>query len=156
MRPVLSGNDRTPVGGAERGAVLVEFAIVLPLLALLLLTVIDLGLVIRESQVLQNAAREGARFSALPTSWIDPVRNAIATQDAIKQRVITYCALEGITVDPASITVDQSYPITVGGLTVWASRVTVQYPRPFLIPGAPLLPFNQVTLQGRAVFRNMY
>jgi Flp pilus assembly protein TadG len=155
MRPVLSRVGRRPVGDAEEGAVLVEFALVLPLLALLFLTVIDLGLVVRENQVLQNAAREGARFSALPTSWVDP-RNAIATQAAIQQRVVSYCALEGITVDPANVTVNQQYPITVGGLTIWASEVSVQYNRQFLIPGAPLLPFNQVTLRGRAVFRNLY
>src|SRR5512134_889063 len=97
-------------GGAERGAVAVELAIVLPLLALLLLTIIDLGLAIRESQVLQNAAREGARFSALPISWIDPL-NPVATETAIKQRVTDYCQQEGIVVDPATVTVNQRHPI---------------------------------------------
>ena len=143
-------------GGSERGAVLVEFAMVLPLLALLFLTIIDLGLVIHENQVLQNAVREGARFSSLPSSWIDQ-RNPVASEAAIKQRVTDYCLEEGIVLNTADITVDQQYPINVGGgLTALASEVLVSYDRPFLIPGAPLLPFAQVRLTRRAVFRNLY
>lgn len=142
--------------GAERGAVLVEFALVLPLLALLFLTVIDLGLAIRESQVLQNAVREGARFSALPISWVDP-RNPVASEAAIRQRVTDYCLREGIVVDSAAVGVSQRHPIDVGGgLTALGSEVTISYERPFLIPGAPLLPFARVRLASRAVFRNLY
>jgi Flp pilus assembly protein TadG len=141
---------------AEQGAVLVEFAIVLPLLVLLFLTVIDLGLVIRESQVLQNAVREGARFSALPTSWVDP-RNPMASEATVRRRVTDYCLEEGIVVDPAAVGLNQRYLINVGGgRTALASEVTVSYERPFLIPGAPLLPFARVRLASRAVFRNLY
>lgn len=153
MRPVLSTRRR--VNREDAGAVLVELALVLPLLALLFLTVIDLGLVIWEHQVLQNAAREGARFSSLPRSWIDP-RNPGASETDIKQRVLDYCLEEGISINAGDITVDQRYPITVGSYTVYGSEVTVRYSRSFLVPGAPLLPFAQVTLSGRAVFRNLY
>ena len=156
MKPAPDTNAATTGRTAERGAVLVEFAIVLPLLALLFLTVIDLGLVIHESQVLQNAVREGARFSALPTSWIDP-RNPAASEAAVRQRVTDYCREEGIVVDPAAVGVDQRHLIDVGGgLTARASEVTIDYQRPFLIPGAPLLPFARVRLASRAVFRNLY
>lgn len=141
---------------SERGAVLVELAIVLPLLALIFLTVIDLGLVIQESQILQNAVREGARFSSLPTSHVDPV-NPMASDAEIRRRVTDYCLEEGIVVDPADVTVNQQYPINLpGGLTVFGSEVIVSYDRAFLIPGAPLLPFAQVRLTRRAVFRNLY
>ena len=160
MSPTLPGyapsaSGRESHGGGERGAILVEFAIMLPLLALLFLTVIDLGLVSRESQVLQNAAREAARFSALQTSWLDP-RNHTATRAAIEQRVIDYCQEEGIAVSAANVTVNQQYPIQVNGFTVLGTEVIVAYDRRFLIPGAPLLPFSQVRLGGRAVFRNLY
>ena len=134
---------------------LVELAIVLPLLALLLLAVIDLGIVIREHQILQNAAREGARFSSLPKNWISPI-NPGASEALIKQRVVDYLAQENITVNAADITIDQLYPIPVGGLTLRGSRITVTYNRPLLFAGAPLLPFAQVTLAGQSVFRNLY
>lgn len=155
MKPVLSAYGRKLRGRGERGAILVELALMLPLLTLFFLTVVDLGLVIWEHQVLQNAAREGARFSILPTSWLDP-RNPTATQAAIEQRVIDYCLQEGITVNAVDITVNQQYPIVVGGFTVRGSEVVVTYNRSFLVPGAPLLPFPQMRLSARAVFRNLY
>lgn len=139
----------------EQGAVIVELALALPLLVVLLLTIVDLGLVVREHQLLQNAAREGAHFSALPMNQLGPL-NPNATENDIKQRVIEYCALENIVVMPENITVDQQHPIVVGGLTVIASEVTVAYSRQLLFAGAPFLSFGDVTLSGNAVFRNFY
>ena len=49
--------DKSP----ERGAAVVEFAIVLPFLMLLLIGIIELGLLFYNQQVLTNASREGAR-----------------------------------------------------------------------------------------------
>jgi len=136
---------------------MVELAIVMPFLALLFLTIVDLGLVIREHQVVQNAAREGARYSILPKSWIDP-RNPLATQSQITTRVTDYLTQEGIPIGNVSITVDQGHPIGVGGgLTVTATQVTVTYTRSLLIPGIQLwgLP-TTLTLSGNAIFRNLY
>jgi TadE-like protein len=156
MKPTPDAIGARLRDGSQRGAVLVEFALVLPLLALLFLTVVDMGLVVHESQVLQNAAREGARFSALPISWIYRL-NPVATEAAIKERVTAYCREEGIVVNPADVTIGQRYPIDVGGgVTALGSEVVVSYERAFLIPGAPLLPFNRVRLTSRAVFRNLY
>ena len=45
----------------QRGTALIEMAMILPLLTLLLVGIVNMGLMIREHQVLQNAAREGAR-----------------------------------------------------------------------------------------------
>src|SRR5438034_9207671 len=101
---------------AERGVVLVEMAMMLPLLITIFLVIIDLGLVLRENQIVQNAAREGARFSALPPNWISSV-NPTATTAAIQQRVVDYLAQENITVPLGNVTVNQQYPITVGGST---------------------------------------
>jgi Flp pilus assembly protein TadG len=140
---------------ADRGAALVELAIVLPLLVTLFLIAVDFGVVVREHQILQNAAREGARFSILPQNWVSPV-NPTATQDAIKQVVVDYLAEENITVDKGAVTVNQQYPITVGTLTLHGSQITVTYTRPLLIVGAPLLPVGQITLTGQSVFRNLY
>ena len=139
----------------QSGTVLVEFALVLPLMVTMFLIIVDLGFVLREHQILQNAAREGARFSALPANWINPV-NPAATADTIKQVVVAYMAQENITVNTGQITVNQQYPIKVGALTVSGSQVTVTYVRPLFITGTPLLPSPQVTLTGQAIFRNLY
>ena len=140
---------------AQSGTVLVEFAIVLPLMVTMFLIIVDLGFVLREHQILQNAAREGARVSALPANWINPV-NPAATADTIKQVVIAYMAQENITVNTSQITVNQQYPIKVGALTVSGSQVIVTYVRPLFITGTPLLPTPQVRLTGQAIFRNLY
>ena len=139
----------------ERGVIAVEYAIMLPLLVICFLTIIDLGLVIHEHQILQNAAREAAQFSALPRNQISPL-NPMATASAIKQRAMDYCEGGNIPVTPADITVSQQHPITVGALTVMGSEVTISYTRSFLIAGAPFLPVGDVVLSGRAVFRNLY
>jgi len=138
----------------DRGAVLVEMALVLPLLALLLMIVIDLGLVIQDHQVIQNAAREGARISSLQANWINPV-NPTASEADIKQRIIDYLQGERITVNAGDITLDQNYPIPVGAITPFGSEVTITYNRPLLIQ-AGWLPATALTLTGRAVFRNFY
>lgn len=132
---------------------MVEFAIMLPLLVLILLVIVDLGWVLREYQIVQNAAREGARFSIIDENQV--ARHSSATIARIQQVVVNYCAQENITVQTSDITVDQRYPIHIGSLTVWGSEVTVTYDRQFLIPGTGLLPTGQITLVGRAVFRNL-
>ena len=139
----------------ERGAVIVEFAMMLPLLVIIFVTIIDLGVLLHEHQVLQNAAREGARFSILPMNQIGPL-NPTATVNGIKQRVIDYCEGENVTVLLADITVSQQHPITVGADTIMATEVTVSYTRQLLIAGAPFLPVGDIVLSGNSVFRNFY
>ena len=53
---------------AARGIAAVEFAIVLPLLALLLFMVVDLSRAIQAKTILLNISREGANLSARATS----------------------------------------------------------------------------------------
>lgn len=51
---------------SERGAELIEFAIVLPLLLLVFVAIVDFGLLFQRYVVLTNAAVEGARVAVLP------------------------------------------------------------------------------------------
>jgi Flp pilus assembly protein TadG len=62
----------------ERGAVAVEFALVLPLLVMLLLGTVTAGVAYSRNVGLTNAVREGARFGAIAPSdgaWIASVQN---------------------------------------------------------------------------------
>ncbi len=133
---------------------MVEFALMLPLLVLILLVIVNLGWLLRECQIIENAAREGARFSAIDLNLVGP-NNPGATIARIQQVVITYCAQENITVQASDIAVNQTYPIHVGTLTVYGSEVTVSYQRQFLIPGTGLIPGGQMRLVGQAIFRNL-
>lgn len=168
-----TSNKRISDGG-QKGGVIVEMALLLPLLSIFLLGIIDLGLVVREHQLLQNAAREGARFSALPKNNIDPT-NPLATPDSIRDRVINYLAQENISIPATACTPDATIPkrwncgditihqrqqiiTTISGVTYtdFGSAITVTYTRNFLIPGGPYIPFNSVSLTGSAVFPNLY
>jgi Flp pilus assembly protein TadG len=53
---------------SERGAVAVEFAIIFPVLMLILFGVIQFGKVYSQWQVFQGAAREGARCAAVQSA----------------------------------------------------------------------------------------
>ena len=57
----MAAIKRHPGLQRERGAVVVEMALVLPLFLLIVAGVIDLGFLYWEKEVLTNAAREGAR-----------------------------------------------------------------------------------------------
>ena len=142
----------------QRGAVLLEFAVVLPILLIFFVGVVDFGLILREYQVLQNAAREGARLSMMDQYRIaggsTPARrNAI--RDTIRQRVVDYLAEEQITIALAAVTVDQTGKIDVGGgKFASASQIDVSYTRSMLIGNG--WPFGAMTLRGQAIVRNFY
>jgi Flp pilus assembly protein TadG len=138
----------------QRGAVVVEMALVLPILLFLFVGVVDYGLILREYQILQNAAREGARLSILPAYCIDSAGgNAMAVHDAIQQRVVDYLANENITIATSDVTVDQNVIIDLGGgLKTIGSKITVSYTRSMLIGNG--WPFGSTALRGEATFRN--
>ena len=139
----------------EKGVAAVELAIVLPLLTFLLLTIVDLGLVLREYQALQNAAREGARFSIHPLNAVGTYPGA--SYDAIRARVVEYMAQEGIAIDAAAVAVTQLDPVPApGGITLRCTRITVTYSRALLIAGGGILPAGELTIGASSVFENLY
>jgi Flp pilus assembly protein TadG len=157
-----------------RGSVIAELALMLPVIAIFVLGSTDIGVVIREHQILQNAAREGARFSALPANKVD-ASNPTATANDIRDRVIKYLSQERITITSTdctadatipkqwncgAITIRQQYPIpmVVNGtnITDYGSSVSVTYNRSFLFSGGSLFKFNSLSLNGFSVFHNLY
>lgn len=155
MKPVHSFINNSGRRQKQRGAVLVEFAFILPFLTLLILGIVDLGLLIRNSQIVQNAARETARYSSLPKNWLDP-RNPSASVTDIAQRAVDYCAEENLTISLSDVTVDQSETIVVGGVTIRLSEIIVTMNHNFITPGAGLIFGDPVPITGRALFRNLF
>ena len=139
----------------DRGVAAVELAIILPIFGILLLGIIEIGSLARDHQVLQNAAREGARFSSLPANRTDGT-NGAAVETYIKNGIIAYLANEGVAVAAGDIIVNQSYYMSYAGVTIPASEITVTYTRPVLFPGIANWFALSTTLRGRAVFRNFY
>jgi Flp pilus assembly protein TadG len=107
-----------------RGQALLETAFILPVVLLLGVCIFEFGRAYQTSQVLTNAAREGARVAILPGT----------TTADVQARVTTY--LQGGQLDNysnATITVDQNVNMPMGGATTSASVVTVNYPFSFMV-----------------------
>ena len=122
--------SRRPRRDRERGAAAVEFALVLPLLLMVLLGAIDWGWYFFVREVAVNAAREGARAGSVNT-----VDAAGAEADA-HAAAIGYLA--GLGLDAGSVA--QTTPtVTVGTATLHTVRVVVSYPvgslTGFTLPG---------------------
>lgn len=110
---------------------MVEFALVLPVVILVLLAVIEVGLLARTQLELVNAAREGARVAATvpdPSRAVQAVKRSLDPESA------------------ARVQVTVRRPATVGS----AAQVTVLLP---YTAGAALLGGIRMELTARAVMR---
>jgi Flp pilus assembly protein TadG len=83
----------------ERGAALVEFALVAPLLLVVIAGIVDFGFLFQRYEVLTNAAREGARLGSLP-GYVTCGTNS----PAVDQRVRSYVQ-QGLNLSAAALTV---------------------------------------------------
>lgn len=92
----------------EAGQAMVEFALIVPLLALLAMGVVDLGRVFFTYEALANATREGARYCALHLG--DSTGTGRRVRAELGGRVIP--DLSG-TVCPAASAVTTGDPVTV-------------------------------------------
>ena len=142
---------RTKKGPREKGSVLMELALVLPLLILIVMLVLEGSKLVRTHQVLNNAAREGARLSVQP-------ENQGVTAD-ITTEVINYASQNGVPLAAGDVTINQSALIAMpSGVSISASQVTVthsytmSYLSVFTFFGVP----GTYTLKGSAEFRNFY
>lgn len=117
---------------SERGAELIEFALVLPLLLVIVLGMVDFGFLFQRLEVVTNAAREGARMAVLP---------GYATAD-IQARVLNYVQTGGLvttsggTPNPQITVTDVNVPTGGGGPTLPGKRVQVIYNSSYLFLGA--------------------
>jgi Flp pilus assembly protein TadG len=105
----------------RRGAATVEFAIVAPILFLLVFGMIEYGRALQVKQVLTNTAREGARHFA----------DEGATAEDAEETVAVYLAKCGI--DAYEVEFSPHDPVTGTAVTctVWVSFRDVAYVAPF-------------------------
>jgi Flp pilus assembly protein TadG len=90
-----------PAEGVRRGAVAVEFACVAPVLLIVIVGLLEMSRVYSVQNVLETAAREGARFAGLDRSGL-MLQNQTANQKLITD-VKNYLATNNI--DPTAVTV---------------------------------------------------
>jgi Flp pilus assembly protein TadG len=135
---------------SERGAALVEFALVVPLLMLMMCATIDFGLAVYTLNNLTAAAREGGRYAAVQdqASWTS---GSAAT--ATKTRVYNYIAgmnNTGLTAAQIQALITVSNPDATTGI------ITVQitgYPYKPVTPLAIAFGMQTIYLNRRAIFR---
>lgn len=95
---------------AERGAAAVEFALIMPILLLLVFGIISYGYMLSFRQAISQAAAEGARAAAVAQVAADREGNAI---DAVNEALDSY----GVTCDGAAGTLRRN-DATVGTCSV--------------------------------------
>jgi Flp pilus assembly protein TadG len=86
----MSRNGSAP-RASDRGAVAVEFALVLPLLLLVVFGIIDFGRMLNAQIQLTQAAREGARWAALGQSGVPARVTAAAPGLSPSTTVMSSC-----------------------------------------------------------------
>ena len=108
----------------QNGAAAVEFALIIPLLVLLVAGILDVSLLVYNQQVITNASREGARAGITR-----------AEDEAVTQIVDTYCQDRLITFGSAE-SPETSFPddSNVGKVFQADFSVMVTYDYHFLIP----------------------
>lgn len=128
----------------EKGAELVEFAFILPLLLVIVAGTWDFGRAYRINQAITNAAREGARLAVVPAGLnqaaavqnrvLDYLSKSNVDVSTLAANKNTYIRVQNPSNDPANTVVTVNLP--GGGTTlVTVSRVTVDYPFNFFIFG---------------------
>jgi len=124
----------------RRGQSVVEFALVLPVLLLLVMGIIEFGRIFMAQQSITNASREGARTGVLPSSTSSDVQNTVTS----------YMASAGLD-DTCTVTMTNVGPTVSSGSP---TSVTVQYTLPILtgsiIPGLG----SSMTLSHTTVMRH--
>lgn len=113
------------------GAAVIEFALVLPMLLLMVFGIVNFGALMYDQSVITNAAREGARFASVHTSATsgsnctnsysatpaDPCQvaysyayNRLISFNGVRSPQVTYIAASGFDSGaPQSVTVTYSY-----------------------------------------------
>ncbi|NIM95916.1 MAG: pilus assembly protein [Anaerolineales bacterium] len=120
--------------GRERGQELVEYAIILPIFLLILMSILDLGRAVYCYSAIQNSAREGARYGVIHPE-------DVAGIEAVVQR-------KAVGLNPAAMTVTVVLPDED------TIRVAVSFQFRAVTPiiGA-LLGANEITLASQSTMR---
>jgi Flp pilus assembly protein TadG len=126
----------------QRGATLVEFAVVLPVFFILIMGIYEFGRAYNIQQTLTDAAREGARYSVAPMAGTDTLPSVSGVTDWVN----TFLTSDGVT---GTVSVNQTLSRTVNGIPEVYTQVDVSAPYRFLF-----FPYGTITLTAHSVMRN--
>jgi hypothetical protein len=151
----VDGMDRTKRRGArtglERGSVLVEAAMLLPILLVAVFGIVEFGRFFYTKIAIENATREAGRFAVTGNMMADPGNptNDMARPDGIRQYLVDQVG--GIEIDKAKITIDPSD----GGGPSDIVKISVEYKFDFAVPLiAEFFPNGAFTIEYTTVMKN--
>jgi Flp pilus assembly protein TadG len=117
---------------SQRGAELIEMALILPLLLLILVGIVDFGFLFQRYEVLTNATREGARLAVLQGYNTADVQNRVCQYLTTGGVPTTGCP--NAPTNPTVTVVATTIAVPVGP-PVNARKVTLVYTHNFMFIG---------------------
>jgi Flp pilus assembly protein TadG len=143
---------------SERGAALVEFALVVPFLMLMMCATIDFGLAVYTLNNLTAAAREGGRYAATLTfGWsagVQTTATATADSQAVVDRTYAFIAnmnSANLTAAQVKAKITVEKPVVANG-NIITVRITA-FPYNPVTPLAPLLGLTTINMNRTSIFR---
>lgn len=139
--------SRSRAGLDERGQALVEFALILPLILLLMVGMLEFARAWNLHQVMTDAAREGARRAAIQ----DVSQGHPQTQDSVYKAMWNYVAQSGYDPQYANMgIVLKTYQGATGTWKQTGDYVTVNLSLPYrfaILPTRPLTMRSSFTMR---------
>ncbi|MBT8214513.1 MAG: pilus assembly protein [Acidimicrobiia bacterium] len=109
---------------SDRGAAMVEFAIIAPLLLLVVFGIIEFGRAYNAQNSLTHAAREGAREYAITQDAVAGETTALAAATSLDSTQITVTLSACVPGDPATVTLEYPFQLQIAFFPV--SNFTMQ------------------------------
>lgn len=137
----------------ERGAAILEAAIVLLFFFTLLFGTIEVGRFINVYQTITNAAREAARYSVTPACVTCAGAGNLPSAAAVQAVAQTYLQAAYIQISNSNIAVNQNLTcMTSGPITTTCSSVTIA--APYQVISLSMFSMLQINLTADSVMRN--
>ncbi len=118
---------KTMKRSAESGASMIEFALILPILIVLLFGIIEFGILLYDKAVITNASREGARAGIV---FGDPRISSVEIEDIVLSYCQDFLITFGTPINPTVTTTPGNMSDLESGELL---TVTVSYPYTFLV-----------------------
>jgi len=143
---------------AERGATVLEGALVLLVLFTFVFAIWEAGRMFNVQNVVTNAAREGARMAVLPAYSTTDVRNRVCNYVQGGGVPVTTCSAPGGGGNPVVDVTNVSIPVGAGLTPMSGKRVQVTYTHSYVFIG-PIASwfggsFTTVPVNGVAIMRD--
>lgn len=157
MKTITPSATRSRIGSRRRGAVAVEFAIVAPVLLAIVAGMIELNRVFDAQNLLESAAREGARLACMDREGM--LAEGQSANDKLVNDIKNFLDANGIPGEDVGVSVthadDSSAEFNLedpaNNLDLFEVSVSIDYST---VSYAPVAEGSDYPLQASVVFRN--